>query len=144
MATSSGVPISAMTANTKFTRCMCQFTRTRCCLTPTGRLLRHSLCSLGDGPGALQISPMWPKKAFLQITKFRSYDLIFKFGRLLEGHITWAVAPLILAFSAFIPALFQSSGFCREPAAAYSQPYPDNRAYRYFYNPVFKRKNAAS
>jgi hypothetical protein len=38
-------------------------------------------------------------------------DLIFKFMRLLEGHITWAVAPLILAFSAFIPALFNPRDF---------------------------------
>ncbi|GAC1387759.1 MAG: hypothetical protein NVS1B7_2780 [Candidatus Saccharimonadales bacterium] len=38
-------------------------------------------------------------------------DLIFKFCRLLEGHITWAVAPLILAFSAFIPALFNPRNF---------------------------------
>ncbi len=33
-------------------------------------------------------------------------DLTFKFLRLLEGHISWATAPLILAFAAFIPLLF--------------------------------------
>ncbi|GAC1390717.1 MAG: hypothetical protein NVSMB46_01070 [Candidatus Saccharimonadales bacterium] len=39
------------------------------------------------------------------------FDLTAKFLRLLEGHITWAVAPLVLAFSAFIPALFKPQDF---------------------------------
>ena len=38
-------------------------------------------------------------------------DLVFKFLRLLEGHVTWAVAPLLLAFSAFIPALLRPQSF---------------------------------
>jgi hypothetical protein len=46
------------------------------------------------------------EKGFFTPNKVPKLDLIFKFARLLEGHITWAVAPLILAFSAFIPALF--------------------------------------
>lgn len=45
------------------------------------------------------------EKGFFTANKLPKVDLIFKFGRLLEGHITWAVAPLILAFSAFIPRL---------------------------------------
>lgn len=45
---------------------------------------------------------------FFRQNKVPKLDLIFKLGRLLEGHITWAVAPLILAFSAFIPRLLNS------------------------------------
>ena len=44
---------------------------------------------------------------YFRKNKVPKLDLTFKFFRLLEGHITWAVAPLILAFSAFIPALFK-------------------------------------
>lgn len=43
---------------------------------------------------------------FFRPNKVPKLDLTFKFLRLLEGHVSWAVAPLILAFSAFIPALF--------------------------------------
>jgi cellulose synthase/poly-beta-1,6-N-acetylglucosamine synthase-like glycosyltransferase len=46
------------------------------------------------------------EKGFFTVNKVPKIDLLFKFGRLLEGHITWAVAPLILAFSAFVPGLF--------------------------------------
>lgn len=45
------------------------------------------------------------EKGFFTQNKIPKLDLIFKFGRLLEGHVTWAVAPLILAFSGFIPRL---------------------------------------
>jgi cellulose synthase/poly-beta-1,6-N-acetylglucosamine synthase-like glycosyltransferase len=38
-------------------------------------------------------------------------DLTFKFLRLLEGHVSWATAPLILAFAAFIPILFNPQDF---------------------------------
>lgn len=38
-------------------------------------------------------------------------DLTMKFLRLLEGHISWATAPLILAFSAFIPLLFNPQDY---------------------------------
>lgn len=51
------------------------------------------------------------EKGFFTQNKLPKIDLVFKFGRLLEGHITWAVAPLILAFSAFIPALFNPQDF---------------------------------
>ena len=33
-------------------------------------------------------------------------DLIAKFWRLLEGHVTWAVGPLLVLFSGFVPAIF--------------------------------------
>lgn len=49
------------------------------------------------------------EKGFFTPNKVPKLDLIFKFGRLLEGHITWAVAPLILAFSAFIPRMLNST-----------------------------------
>lgn len=51
------------------------------------------------------------EKGFFTDNKVPKLDLVFKFSRLLEGHITWAVAPLILAFSAFIPALFNPQNF---------------------------------
>ena len=51
------------------------------------------------------------EKGFFTSNKVPKLDLLFKFGRLFEGHITWAVAPLILAFSAFIPALFNPQDF---------------------------------
>jgi hypothetical protein len=38
-------------------------------------------------------------------------DLIMKFSRLLEGHITWAVAPLLLLYSSRVPALFYKNDF---------------------------------
>ncbi|HUP26344.1 MAG TPA: glycosyltransferase family 2 protein [Candidatus Limnocylindrales bacterium] len=49
------------------------------------------------------------EKGFFTENKVPKLDLIFKFGRLLEGHVTWAVAPLILAFSAFIPGLINAN-----------------------------------
>jgi cellulose synthase/poly-beta-1,6-N-acetylglucosamine synthase-like glycosyltransferase len=36
---------------------------------------------------------------------------LMKFGRLLEGHVTWASAPIILAFAAFIPVLFNPDSY---------------------------------
>jgi hypothetical protein len=33
-------------------------------------------------------------------------DLIPKFWRLVEGHVTWAVGPLLMLYAGFIPALF--------------------------------------
>ncbi len=48
---------------------------------------------------------------FFKPNKVPKLDLTFKFLRLLEGHISWAVAPLILAFSAFIPALFNPKDY---------------------------------
>ncbi len=49
------------------------------------------------------------EKGFFTPNKLPKLDLVFKFSRLLEGHITWAVAPLILAFSAFIPRLLNAN-----------------------------------
>jgi hypothetical protein len=38
-------------------------------------------------------------------------DVIFKFLRTLEGHVTWAVGSLLLAFAAFIPVLFNPQNY---------------------------------
>lgn len=39
------------------------------------------------------------------------FDLIAKFLRLLEGHVSWATSPLILAFGAIMPWLFNQTDF---------------------------------
>jgi hypothetical protein len=51
------------------------------------------------------------QKAFLTKNNVPMLDKIFKFLRLLEGHVTWAVAPILLAFSAFIPVLFNPQNY---------------------------------
>jgi cellulose synthase/poly-beta-1,6-N-acetylglucosamine synthase-like glycosyltransferase len=43
-------------------------------------------------------------KGFFTRNKVPKLDLTFKFLRLLEGHVSWATAPFILAFASFIPA----------------------------------------
>lgn len=44
-------------------------------------------------------------------TKIPLHDRMFKFLRLLEGHFSWATAPLILAFGAIIPWIFHQTDF---------------------------------
>lgn len=51
------------------------------------------------------------EKGFFTPNNIPKVDVFMKFFRLLEGHVTWAVAPLILAFSAFIPSLFHPKSF---------------------------------
>jgi len=41
-------------------------------------------------------------------------NLIFKIMQLLEGHISWATAPFLLAFSAFIPAFFNPQNYAAD------------------------------
>lgn len=48
---------------------------------------------------------------FFKKNKIPKHDVIFKFLRLLEGHFSWATAPLILAFGAIIPWIFHQSDF---------------------------------
>ena len=48
------------------------------------------------------------EKGFFTPNKIPKLDVIMKFLRLLEGHVTWAVAPLILAFAGFIPRFLHS------------------------------------
>lgn len=50
-------------------------------------------------------------KGFFSANKVNKRDLLSKFGRLIESHISWATAPLILAFAAFIPALFNPDSY---------------------------------
>ncbi len=51
------------------------------------------------------------EKGFFTKNDVPKLDLIFKFARLVEGHISWATAPLILAFAAFIPQLINNDDF---------------------------------
>lgn len=50
-------------------------------------------------------------KGFFTKNKVPKSDLLMKLGRLLEGHISWAVAPFILMFAAFIPGLFNPDDY---------------------------------
>lgn len=45
-------------------------------------------------------------KGYLTKNKVPRLDMIAKTFRLVEGHVSWATAPLILTFSAFVPILF--------------------------------------
>jgi hypothetical protein len=49
------------------------------------------------------------EQGFLRGAKMPKFDLIAKFSRLVEGHVSWAVAPLLLTFSGFIPRFINSS-----------------------------------
>jgi hypothetical protein len=51
------------------------------------------------------------KYGFFTKNKIRKTDVWFKFLRLLEGHFSWATAPLILAFGALIPWVFHQTNF---------------------------------
>lgn len=51
------------------------------------------------------------EKGYFTPNRVPKFDLTAKFLRLLEGHISWATAPLILAFSAFIPLLFNPQDY---------------------------------
>ena len=48
---------------------------------------------------------------FFRKSKASRWDAMMKFFRLLEGHVSWATAPLILLFSAWIPLLFNSKDY---------------------------------
>lgn len=50
-------------------------------------------------------------RAFYTPNKAPKMDRLFKFGRLLEGHVSWATSPLILAFAAFIPVFFNAESY---------------------------------
>ncbi len=45
-------------------------------------------------------------KGFFELNKVPKIDLIGKFLRILEGHITWAVGPILVLTGGFIPSLF--------------------------------------
>jgi cellulose synthase/poly-beta-1,6-N-acetylglucosamine synthase-like glycosyltransferase len=50
-------------------------------------------------------------KAFFTPNKAPKMDRFFKFMRLLEGHVSWATSPLILAFAAFVPLYFNAESY---------------------------------
>ncbi len=50
-------------------------------------------------------------QGFFKPNKVPRIDLIMKSLRLLEGHVTWAIAPLLLLFSGFIPGLFHPQSY---------------------------------
>ena len=50
-------------------------------------------------------------KGFRRGSKVPRTDMVFKFARLVEGHISWATASLILAFGALIPVLVQPKNY---------------------------------
>lgn len=50
-------------------------------------------------------------KAFFQKNNIKFGDKLAKFLRLLEGHLSWATAPLILLFAAFIPLIFNPQDY---------------------------------
>jgi cellulose synthase/poly-beta-1,6-N-acetylglucosamine synthase-like glycosyltransferase len=45
-------------------------------------------------------------QGFFKKNRVSKFDLIAKLWRLLEGHVTWAVGPLLVLFGGFVPALF--------------------------------------
>lgn len=51
------------------------------------------------------------KYGFFTKNNIPKLDVLFKFLRLLEGHISWATAPLILLFGAIIPWIFNQTDF---------------------------------
>jgi hypothetical protein len=48
---------------------------------------------------------------FFRDNKVPKFDLVTKFLRLMEGHVNWALGPPMLAFSAFVPALFNPQNY---------------------------------
>lgn len=50
-------------------------------------------------------------KGFFHKNRIPKLDLVAKFLRLAEGHVTWAVGPLITLGAGFIPALFNAQSF---------------------------------
>lgn len=51
------------------------------------------------------------KYGFFHKHSIPKVDVLFKFLRLLEGHVSWATSPLILAFGAILPWVFNQTNF---------------------------------
>lgn len=51
------------------------------------------------------------EKGFFTKNKISKFDMWTKFWRLLEGHVTWAVGPILILGSGFIPAFFNPKSF---------------------------------
>lgn len=67
------------------------------------------------------------EKGFFTPNKIPKFDLFAKFFRLLEGHVTWAVAPLILTFAGFIPRFLHSTDLGRIGYTTEQLPYIASR-----------------
>lgn len=61
--------------------------------------------------GASDIAYVAEKGFFSKNKKLSKYDVIAKFLRLLEGHVSWATAPLILLFAAFVPEILNPKDY---------------------------------
>ncbi len=61
--------------------------------------------------GASDIAYVAEKGFFSNDKKISRRDVWAKFLRLLEGHVSWATAPLILLFAAFIPPFFNPKDY---------------------------------
>ncbi len=51
------------------------------------------------------------KYGFFRRNSIPKTDLLAKFWRLLEGHVTWAVGPILVLFGGFVPLLFHPKDF---------------------------------
>ncbi len=61
--------------------------------------------------GASDIAYVAEKGYFTRNSKLSKWDLTTKFLRLLEGHVSWATAPLILLFAGYIPELIRPKDY---------------------------------
>ncbi len=50
-------------------------------------------------------------QGFLKRNKIRKFDVLAKFLRALEGHVSWASGALLLAFAAFVPVLINPENY---------------------------------
>jgi hypothetical protein len=61
-------------------------------------------------------------KGFFHKNKVRKFDLIGKTLRLIEGHVSWAVAPILVLFAGYVPALFYHQGTAGPTYVAFTLP----------------------
>lgn len=55
--------------------------------------------------GCSDIAYVWTK-AYMTPNKVPKWDMLTKLARLIESHLSWATAPLLIAFAGFVPILF--------------------------------------
>ncbi len=61
--------------------------------------------------GASDVAYVADKGFYSKNKKLSKVDVTFKFMRLLEGHLSWAAAPIILLLAAFVPLLFNPEDY---------------------------------
>lgn len=61
-------------------------------------------------------------KGFFKPNKVPKLDLIGKTLRLIEGHVSWAVAPILVLFAGYVPALFYHQGTTQQTYVAFTLP----------------------